>query len=128
MKNHNTYAGHHALAVESIYEGRGSGVSQCPTKTLESLRSLAKWNRNALLTRNTRLYCQEHGLQSVHDAFPGQTGSVARLACGCERPVSLISGDDYIALVNRAAKIKIVRKGVSGGVAVVEDAPATQAA
>jgi hypothetical protein len=27
---------------------------------------------------------------------------------------------DYVALVNRAAKIKIVRKGVSGGVAVVE--------
>jgi hypothetical protein len=59
MKNHNTYAGHHALAVESIYEGRGSGVSQCPTKTLESLRSLAKWNRNALLTRNTKIYCDK---------------------------------------------------------------------
>ena len=121
MKNHNTYAGHHALAVESIYEGRGNCPTHCPEKTLNTLRNLARWNRNALLTRNTKIYCDKcKSVQRVTDAFSGQTGSIARLACGCERPVSLISGSDYTALVNRAAKIKIVRKGVSGGVAIIE--------
>jgi hypothetical protein len=119
---HNTYAGCHALAVESLYEGKGSDASVSnPTKTLETLRQLAGNGRHALLTRNTKIYCDKcKSVQRVTDAFPGQTGSIARLACGCTRPVSFISGNDYVALVNRATKIKITRKGVSGGVAVTE--------
>lgn len=118
---HNTYAGCHALAVESIYEGQGmNSAPSNPTKVVETLRSLTKWNRNALLHKQTRLMCFEcRTVQSVTDAFPNGN---CRLSCGHTRKTHTMSDSDYVALVNRAAKIKIVRKGVSGGVAITEGA------
>jgi hypothetical protein len=121
MKNvHNTYAGHHALAVESLHEGRGmNSAPSNPTKVVETLRQLAKWNRNALLHKQTRLMCFEcRTVQSVTDAFPSGT---CKLSCGHTRKTHTMSDADYADLVNRAAKIKIVRKGVSGGVAIIEE-------
>jgi hypothetical protein len=130
--NQNTYADCHALAVLSTNAGKGNGPApHNPTKALNTLRQLAGNGRHALLAKNTKLYCREHkSLQRVIDAFAGEThSSIAKLECGCKRETSTMSREDYVALVNRAAKIKITRKGVSGGVAIIEDeSPAAQAA
>jgi hypothetical protein len=103
-----TYADTHALAVTSLYEGRGSGAPSNPTKVVNTLRQLEQWGRPALLHRKTKVMCfQGCGTQQVTDAFPNRE---VLLACGHSRPVTTMTQREYSELIAREAEAEEQRK------------------
>jgi hypothetical protein len=99
------HGGWHSRAVEELHAGRGTGQSWNPTRILNALKNLVRWQSPKTLRKHkTRLRCPAgHGIQQVMDAYPNGT---CRLRCGCRRAVSDITSDEYRTLVSLAEGLK----------------------
>jgi hypothetical protein len=104
--NQDLFGGWHSSIVESLHEGRGTGQVWNPTKILNSLKSLVRWQSPKTLRKHrTRLFCEEcQSLSPVVDYKPLADRAV--LACKHERPVSSMTDAEYRDLVEQAASIQ----------------------
>jgi hypothetical protein len=103
--NQDLFGGWHSSIVESLHAGRGTGQVWNATKIILALRQLVRWSSPKTLRKHkTRLQCPAgHGIQQVIDAYPNST---CRLLCGCRRPVSGITPEEYGELVSLAEGLK----------------------
>jgi hypothetical protein len=103
-KQNDLFRGWHSRAVEELHEGHGTGQCWNPTRILNALKNLVRWQSPKTRRKHkTRLRCREHGIQQVIDAYPNGT---CRLLCGCRRPVSGITPEEYGELVSLAEGLK----------------------
>lgn len=117
-KSDDRYSSHHSLAIEDIHSGTGSPPPINPEMAVNTLRQMEKWGRRSLLNSAAKLYCAEHGVQKVKDAFPDGT---ALLECTCRRLIHQITAERYQAVVQVALTSKIVRNPVLGGHTVIRE-------
>ncbi len=117
-KSDDRYSSHHSLAIEDIHSGTGSPPPINPNMAVNSLRQMEKWGRGSLLHAGTKLYCAEHGIQKVTDAFPDGT---CLLECACRRVIHKITEDRYREIIQVASTSKIQRNAIIGGHEVIED-------
>jgi hypothetical protein len=116
------HGGYYSDCVIAANAGRGTGQVWNPTKILNSLRNLVRWQSPKTLRKHrTRLFCEEcQSLSPVVDYKPLADRAV--LACKHERPVSSMTDAEYAELVTLAESIKIVRDPVLGGYTAVSEA------
>lgn len=116
------HGGYYSDCVISQFTGRGTGQVWNPTKILNSLKNLVRWQSPKTLRKHrTRLFCEEcQSLSPVVDYKP--LADMAVLACKHERPVSSMTDAEYAELVTLTESIKVVRDPVLGGYAAVSEA------
>jgi hypothetical protein len=111
------HGGYYSDAVIAANAGRGTGQVWNPTKILNSLKNLVRWQSSKKLRKHqTRLWCEE--CQSLHPVtYHKPLANVAVLCCKHERPVSCQTPEEYSELITRAEnlKIQVVRNAELGG-------------
>jgi hypothetical protein len=110
-KRDNRYSDTHTRAIETLNSEKGSPPPVNPELAVNTLRQMEKWGRQSLLHAGTKLYCAEHGVRKVKDAFPDGT---ALLECGCRRAIHQITEERYAEVVQVALSSKIVRSPLGG--------------
>jgi hypothetical protein len=103
--NQDLFGGWHSSIVESLHAGHGTGQSWNPTRILNALKNLVRWQSPKRLRKyKTTLFCQScQTRRPVIDAYPN---GECRLQCGCRRKVSSQTPEEYRELVSLAEGLK----------------------
>jgi hypothetical protein len=99
------HGGYYSDCVISQFTGRGTGQVWNPTRILNALKNLVRWQSPKTLRKyKTTLFCQSCQTRCpVVDAYPN---GECKLSCGCRRKVSSQTPEEYRDLVEQAASIQ----------------------
>src|SRR5580658_10117740 len=106
--NQDLFGGWHSSIVESLHAGRGTGQCWNPTRILNALKNLVRWQSPKRLRKyKTTLFCQSCQTRCpVTDAYPN---GECKLSCGCRRKVSSQTPREYRDLVSLAEGLRMAQ-------------------
>ena len=110
-KQDDLFGGDHHDAIILLHAGkelRGTGQCWNPTRILNALKNLVRWQSPKRLRKyKTTLFCQSCQTRCpVIDAYPN---GECKLSCGCRRKVSSQTPGEYGELVSLAEGLRMAQ-------------------